>query len=92
MDLFPDAETVRDIQKELDALIEAGIVKLTTLLLNSDASKPDSLETLYLQNNLLSFFHVFLYMCMHICCVILSRMIFKRTLETIVVQYNIYQK
>ncbi|XP_011159689.1 ATP-dependent RNA helicase SUV3 homolog, mitochondrial [Solenopsis invicta] len=46
MDLFPDAETVRDIQKELDALIEAGIVRLTTLLLNSDASEEaDSFES-----------------------------------------------
>ncbi|XP_028049728.2 ATP-dependent RNA helicase SUV3 homolog, mitochondrial [Monomorium pharaonis] len=45
MDLFPDAEMVRDIQKELDALIETGIVKLTTLLLNSDASgDTDSFE------------------------------------------------
>lgn len=39
MDLFPDAEMIRDIQKELDALIETGIVRLTTLLLNSDAGK-----------------------------------------------------
>lgn len=44
MDLFPDAETVRDIQKELDALIEAGIVRLTTLLLNSDSGKCESFE------------------------------------------------
>jgi len=44
MDLFPDAEIVRDIQKELDALIEAGIVRLTTLLLNSNAGKRDSFE------------------------------------------------
>ncbi|EFN89463.1 ATP-dependent RNA helicase SUV3-like protein, mitochondrial [Harpegnathos saltator] len=39
MDLFPDAKIVRDVQKELDALIEAGIVKLTVLLTNSGASK-----------------------------------------------------
>lgn len=38
MDLFPDPKVVRDVQKELDALIEEGIVKLTTLLLNSDNS------------------------------------------------------
>ncbi|KAG5310452.1 SUV3 helicase, partial [Acromyrmex insinuator] len=45
MDLFPDAEIVRDIQKELDALIEAGIVKLTTLLFNSEAGEEtDSFE------------------------------------------------
>ncbi|XP_020281676.1 ATP-dependent RNA helicase SUV3 homolog, mitochondrial [Pseudomyrmex gracilis] len=35
MDLFPDAEMVRDVQKELDALIEEGIVRLTVLLSNS---------------------------------------------------------
>lgn len=45
IDLFPDAEIIRDIQKELDALIEAGIIRLTTLLLNSDARKSDVLET-----------------------------------------------
>jgi len=39
MDLFPDGEMVRDVQKELDALIEAGIVRLTNLLLNSEAGK-----------------------------------------------------
>lgn len=39
MDLFPDPEMVRDVQKELDALIEAGIIRLTTLLLNSDAGE-----------------------------------------------------
>ncbi|KAG5317610.1 SUV3 helicase, partial [Pseudoatta argentina] len=45
MDLFPDAEIVRDIQKELDALIETGIVKLTTLLSNSEAGEEtDSFE------------------------------------------------
>lgn len=45
MDLFPDAEMVRDVQKELDALIEAGIVRLTALLLHSDAGKCDSFNT-----------------------------------------------
>lgn len=45
MDLFPDAEMVRDVQKELDALIEAGIVRLTHLLLNSEAGKCNSFET-----------------------------------------------
>lgn len=39
MDLFPDAKIVRDVQKELDALIEAGIIKLTVLLSNSDTGK-----------------------------------------------------
>lgn len=37
MDLFPDARMVRDVQKELDAVIEEGVVRLTTLLLHSDA-------------------------------------------------------
>ncbi|KAL6262593.1 hypothetical protein P5V15_005387 [Pogonomyrmex californicus] len=46
LDLFPDAEMVRYIQKELDALIEAGIIKLTTLLLNSGAGgETDSFES-----------------------------------------------
>lgn len=45
VDLFPDADVVRDVQKELDALIEEGIVKLMTLLLNSDADgESDSFE------------------------------------------------
>lgn len=41
MDLFPDAKMVRDVQKELDSLIEAGIIRLTLLLLNSGAGKCD---------------------------------------------------
>ncbi|EFN71602.1 ATP-dependent RNA helicase SUV3-like protein, mitochondrial [Camponotus floridanus] len=45
MDLFPDARMVRDIQKELDAVIEEGVVRLTTLLLHSDAGgETDSFE------------------------------------------------
>lgn len=45
VDLFPDSGMVRDIQKELDALIEAGIVRLTALLLHSDAGgESDSFE------------------------------------------------
>lgn len=39
MDLFPDPKIVRDVQKELDSLIEAGIVKLMALLLNSDTGE-----------------------------------------------------
>lgn len=46
MDLFPDAEMVRDVQKELDALIEEGIVRLTVLLSNSGGGKCDSFENL----------------------------------------------
>ncbi|EZA53186.1 ATP-dependent RNA helicase SUV3-like protein, mitochondrial [Ooceraea biroi] len=45
VDLFPDAKMVRDVQKELDALIATGIVKLTTLLMNSDeGGENDSFE------------------------------------------------
>lgn len=45
MDLFPDGQIIRDMQKELDALIQEGIVKLTTLLVNSDAGgEADSFE------------------------------------------------
>lgn len=35
---------VRDVQKKLDSLIEAGIIRLTTLLINS-GGKCDSFET-----------------------------------------------
>lgn len=48
MDLFPDAKIVRDVQKELDSLIEAGIIRLTILLINSGAggenTESDSFE------------------------------------------------
>lgn len=37
MDLFPDANMVRDVQKELDSLIQTGIQSLTQLL-NSSAT------------------------------------------------------
>lgn len=36
MDLFPDGNMVRDMQKELDAVIQEGIIQLTTLLKNSE--------------------------------------------------------
>ncbi|XP_063993444.1 ATP-dependent RNA helicase SUV3 homolog, mitochondrial [Diachasmimorpha longicaudata] len=36
MDLFPDTNIVRDVQKELDAIIQEGIVQLTKLLRNSE--------------------------------------------------------
>lgn len=35
-DLFPDASLVRDMQKELDCLIQAGVAQLTRLLINSE--------------------------------------------------------
>ncbi|GLV44426.1 Suv3 helicase [Carabus blaptoides fortunei] len=48
MDLLPDANLVRDMQKELDAVIQQGVFQLTRLLKNSEtgvssgaASAPD---------------------------------------------------
>lgn len=35
-DMLPDTEHVRDMQKELDALIQAGVVNLTSLLKNTE--------------------------------------------------------
>nr|CAG4638280.1 EOG090X01V1 [Cyclestheria hislopi] len=35
-DLFPDAELVRDMQRELDSLIQDGVTALTRLLANSE--------------------------------------------------------
>lgn len=35
-DLFPDASLVRDMQKELDCLIQTGVAQLTRLLVNSE--------------------------------------------------------
>ncbi|XP_026465401.1 ATP-dependent RNA helicase SUV3 homolog, mitochondrial-like [Ctenocephalides felis] len=36
MDLFPDANLVRDTQKELDAIIQQGVFQITRLLKNSE--------------------------------------------------------
>lgn len=36
MDLLPDAKIVRDTQKELDAVIQDGVIQLTRLLKNSE--------------------------------------------------------
>lgn len=36
MDLFKDAALVRDMQKELDAIIQQGVVQITRLLRNSE--------------------------------------------------------
>jgi len=38
MDMFPDIEHVRDMQRELDQIIQAGIVNITKLLRNSETS------------------------------------------------------
>lgn len=37
VDLFPEAHLVRDIQKELDAIIQQGVIQLTKLLQNSES-------------------------------------------------------
>lgn len=46
MDIFPDAEMVRDTQKELDDIIQQGVFQITRLLKNSEAAvsnnSPDS--------------------------------------------------
>lgn len=34
--MFPDGEMVRDLQTELDGMIEAGVAQITRLLKNSD--------------------------------------------------------
>lgn len=63
IDLFPDTDTVRDMQKELDAIIQAGIVQLTRLLKNSESGKysrtlhASALTTLFL-NDLYFFLQV----------------------------------
>lgn len=36
MDLFADGQLVRDMQKELDAIIQQGVIQLTRLLKNSE--------------------------------------------------------
>lgn len=38
MDLFPDAKLVRDIQKELDEIIQQGVFQITKLLQNSETA------------------------------------------------------
>ncbi|XP_050439291.1 ATP-dependent RNA helicase SUV3 homolog, mitochondrial [Adelges cooleyi] len=45
-DLFPEANLVRDMQAELDDIIEQGVVQITRLLKNSESSSPggDSIE------------------------------------------------
>jgi len=38
MDMFPDIEHVRDMQRELDQIIQAGVVNITKLLRNSETN------------------------------------------------------
>lgn len=37
-DLFPESNLVRDMQAELDDIIEQGVVQITRLLKNSESS------------------------------------------------------
>jgi len=37
-DMFPDVEHVRDMQRELDQIIQSGVVNITKLLRNSETS------------------------------------------------------
>lgn len=38
MDIFPDGNLVRDIQKELDEIIQQGVFQITKLLKNSETA------------------------------------------------------
>lgn len=38
MDIFPEANLVRDIQKELDEIIQQGVFQITKLLQNSESA------------------------------------------------------
>lgn len=38
MDIFPDGNLVRDIQKELDEIIQQGVLQITKLLQNSETA------------------------------------------------------
>lgn len=42
LDLFKDAALVRDMQKELDAIIQQGVVQITRLLRNSESGTADA--------------------------------------------------
>lgn len=43
-DLFPDANMVRDIQKELDSVIQMGVFNITRLLRKSDLTTGIDIE------------------------------------------------
>nr|CAG4641492.1 EOG090X01V1 [Eurycercus lamellatus] len=43
-DLFPEADLVRDMQKELDCLIQEGVTQLTRLLVNSETGSNSQLK------------------------------------------------
>lgn len=38
MDIFPEANLVRDIQQELDDIIQQGVLQITKLLQNSETA------------------------------------------------------
>jgi len=43
-DLFPDANMVRDIQQELDSIIQIGVFNITRLLRKSDTVSEIAIE------------------------------------------------
>ncbi|XP_010604227.1 ATP-dependent RNA helicase SUPV3L1, mitochondrial [Fukomys damarensis] len=53
MDMFPDAVFVRDIQKELDGIIQDGVFNITRLIKISESNKLLNLEGLSLGNQAL---------------------------------------
>lgn len=38
MDMFPDVEHVRDMQRELDQIIQSGVINITKLVRNSETT------------------------------------------------------
>ena len=43
--MFPDADLVRDLQHELDGMIEDGVSKITTLINKSDTRMSSMVDT-----------------------------------------------
>nr|CAG4640662.1 EOG090X01V1 [Eulimnadia texana] len=48
-DLFPEADLVREMQKELDSIIQAGVAALTRLLINSETGVSSGTSTAVLE-------------------------------------------
>lgn len=44
-DLFPHGDTIRDMQSELDSLIQSGVAQMTRLLINSENSVSSGVST-----------------------------------------------
>ncbi|XP_018605074.1 ATP-dependent RNA helicase SUPV3L1, mitochondrial [Scleropages formosus] len=49
MDMFPDANRVRDIQREMDEIIQVGVHNITRLIRASEAQSSESLPSTQLQ-------------------------------------------